>query len=272
VWEVPWSAAKHFVRDDCTLHAAAIAYYSLLSLAPALYVVALLLEAVFHEGDVSRRVVAWVSDFLPPAAVPPVASVQAALEVHGTLLVIALPGLFWIATHALHAFQGALNVAFARKPQGYAVVLHGTRLKSFLVLIGGTALLGTLQLLDGALALAQRFGTQLGFSAPPAGLSGGLALLATPALTFAVFLLFYRLLPAGRCPSRPAIVGALVAVSLWEAARLLFSLVLARSPAYGLVTGTLAGVLAFLVWIYLGVVIVLFGAEIAAVVNRDRPA
>ena len=56
----------------------------------------------------------------------------------------------------------------------------------------------------------------------------------------------------------------------WEGARQLFGLFLQTSPAFGLLTGTLAGVLASLFWIYTGLAIVLFGAEFAAVLNGDR--
>ena len=95
--------------------------------------------------------------------------------------------------------------------------------------------------------------------------------MVSPALTFIVFFLFYWLLPSGRVRRGPAVASALLATVGWEAARQLFGLFLQSSPAFGLLTGTLAGVLAFLFWIYTGLAIILLGAELAAVLNGDRP-
>ena len=46
---------------------------------------------------------------------------------------------------------------------------------------------------------------------------------------------------------------------------------LAGSHAFGLLTGTLAGTVAVLLWIYVSVAILLMGAELAAVLNGNRP-
>ena len=64
--------------------------------------------------------------------------------------------------------------------------------------------------------------------------------------------------------------AAIPAVLLWEAARLGFGGLLLRSPLYGLLTGTLAGIVTLLVWIYVAVVLALYGAEVAALLNGSR--
>ena len=75
----------------------------------------------------------------------------------------------------------------------------------------------------------------------------------------------------GAVVSGAAVVwSALAAVVLWEAARRLFGAVLLDTPAYGEVTGTLAGVVAVLLWIYAGVAVTLYAAELAAVLNGNR--
>ena len=61
-----------------------------------------------------------------------------------------------------------------------------------------------------------------------------------------------------------------MSVGLWEAARRVFGSFLRNSPYYGLLTGSLAGVVAFLVWVYTAVGVLLLGAEIAAVINGNR--
>ena len=68
-----------------------------------------------------------------------------------------------------------------------------------------------------------------------------------------------------------AVPAAVLCLVLWEAARELFGSILLHSRAFGLLSGGVAGTVAFLLWIYTGVAIVLLGAEWAALVNGDRP-
>ena len=191
------------MQDDCTLLSAAIAFYTLLSLAPSLYLIGVGLSAVFEGIDTSQQIVVLIAKFLPPAAVPTVERVQNTLQIRGDLVIVAVPGLLWTATHAVSSFEYALNIAFARN-SGLRRIWR-SRAKGFVVLIAD--------------------------------------------------------------PLRP---GAVMATVGWEGARQLFGLLLQSSPAFGLLTGTLAGVLAFLFWIYTGLAIVLLGAQFAAVLNGDR--
>jgi uncharacterized BrkB/YihY/UPF0761 family membrane protein len=92
-------------------------------------------------------------------------------------------------------------------------------------------------------------------------------MLAAAFLAFAVLL---KLLPRGRVRWGCTVPAAAVALVLWELARSTFGKILLQSPAFGLLTGALAGIVAFLVWIYTAVAICLFGAEIAAVLNGNR--
>ena len=89
-------------------------------------------------------------------------------------------------------------------------------------------------------------------------------------LSFLSFVFLYRALPRGRTRWTAACSGAAFALVPWELARHLFGTVLLRSPAFGLVTGAIAAVLAFLLWIYTAVAIVLLGAEFAAVRDGRR--
>jgi len=97
-----------------------------------------------------------------------------------------------------------------------------------------------------------------------------LSVVLTWVAAFVAFTLFYKGLPRGRVGWGASVRASLAAVLLWEAVRRLFGGIMIRSPAYGLLTGTLAGLVAFLLWIYFGVMVILLGAEIAAVLNGSR--
>ncbi len=267
--QVAWHAIRNFLRDDGPLLSAAIAFYSVLSLAPSLYLIGVGLSAVFEGMDTSQKVVELIAKFLPPAAVPTVESVQETLKIRGDLVILALPGLLWIATHAVSAFEYALNIAFARN-SGLRRIWR-SRAKGFVVLMASGLFLAAFLLTNMLLPLLGQLRTSLGLSPMPDVLVYLGSALVSPALTFIVFYLFYRFLPSGRVRRGPVAAGALLATVGWEGARQLFALLLQISPLFGLLTGTLAGVLAFLLWIYTGLAIVLLGAEFAAVLNGDRP-
>jgi membrane protein len=76
--------------------------------------------------------------------------------------------------------------------------------------------------------------------------------------------LAYRLLPARRLPWRALLAGAAVAAALFEAARVLSFRALESFARYQLVYGSLAGVIVFLVWVYVAAVVFLLGAEVAS--------
>ncbi len=173
------------------------------------------------------------------------------------------------APPSLCAFEHALNIAFARNA-GLRRIWR-SRAKGFAVLIASGLFLAAFFLTNMLLPLLGQLGEMLGLPPMPELLAYLGSALVSPALTFIVFYLFYRFLPSGRVRSGPAAAGALLATVGWEGARQLFAVLLQISPVFGLLAGTLAGVLTFLFWIYTGLAIVLFGAELAAVLNGDRP-
>ncbi len=73
---------------------------------------------------------------------------------------------------------------------------------------------------------------------------------------------------SGKVRWRAAGWGALLALALWEAARRFFGRVLVHSPALGLFSGALSGMVTVLLWVYAAVAIMLLGAEFAALRNE----
>ena len=81
------------------------------------------------------------------------------------------------------------------------------------------------------------------------------------ATTLALFLL-YVVVPNRPVPLFHALVGALIAALLFEAAKRGFTLYVATVPTYETIFGTLAVVPVFLIWIYTSWLVALLGAEI----------
>jgi membrane protein len=84
----------------------------------------------------------------------------------------------------------------------------------------------------------------------------------------ALFFLAYRTFPNTAVSSRAAVLAALAAGALWEAARWGFGAYLARFGPYGRLYGPFAAIVASLAWIYLSAAIFIWGAELAAVLTE----
>jgi membrane protein len=184
-----------------------------------------------------------------------------------SFVLLALPALLWVATTALSALEQAVNVAFDTAGRGG---LWRARLKAIAILAAGWGLLGAGVLLRAGLALLERHRKLVSLPDAWPGLARLGSYAGLLAVSFLIFVFFFKFLPRTRVSWRAAAWGGLLALVLWEGARRLFGFVLLRSPALGLLTGTLAGIVTFLLWIYTAVAVVLLGAELAALVNGSR--
>jgi len=255
-----WAAARNFYKDACLDRAAAVAYFSLLSLGPSLYLFSLVMRRVLpDDAEGPGAAVSGAAAFVPPEVAPVVQLLAESLRLEDALVAVALPGLLWMATSAFLSLELAVNVAFRTVAQRRFWL---ARLKAF----AGSALAGTMLLASAAtsqaLAWLQRSRGGPWFPGGATLLHGGVA--------FAAFTLLYKILPRGRVRWRIAAGASAACVVLWEVARRIFGGLLERSPGYGLLTGSLAGIVAFLLWVYTAVALLLFGAEVAAVLNGNR--
>ncbi len=101
--------------------------------------------------------------------------------------------------------------------------------------------------------------------------------LAPLALTFLVFFTLYKFIPEVKVHTKCAALAAVVGAVLWEVFKRLFAFYVAHFSAIGvvllrLVQGTLTSIIFFLLWISFSLVILLWGAELAAVLNERRHA
>lgn len=92
-------------------------------------------------------------------------------------------------------------------------------------------------------------------------------------LTFLVLFSLYKFIPDIKVHTRAAALSALISALLWEAFKRLFAFYVAHFSAIGIVLsqflqGTLTSLIFFLLWISFSMVILLWGAELAAVINE----
>jgi uncharacterized BrkB/YihY/UPF0761 family membrane protein len=92
-------------------------------------------------------------------------------------------------------------------------------------------------------------------------------------LTFLVFFSLYKFIPEIKVFTKPAVIAAAVAALLIETFKRIFAFYVAHFSAIGIVLdrlmrGTLTSIIFFLLWLTFSMVILLWGAELGAVLNE----
>lgn len=259
-----WRALQNFWHDGCPNLAATVAFWSVLGLGPSVYLVGLLLGGLLPAD---RTALQQVAVYLPREAQPFVDDLAESLLEGRGLVVLALPGLIWIASGAFLALEYAINVAFGtvRRRRFWL-----SRLKAFMGAAAVAGVLAASLLADHVAALVDLYREHLGLGPWLGPVGRASSYVVHLLLNLLAFAALFKVLPRGRVRWRAVGWSALTAVLLWEVARRIFGRMLLDSPAYGQVTGTLAGIVAALLWIYTAVAVTLYAAELAAVLNGNR--
>ncbi|MEQ4303667.1 YihY/virulence factor BrkB family protein [Plantactinospora sp. B6F1] len=257
--------------DNVTDWAAALTYYAVLSLFPALLVLVAVLGLL---GDAAVRGVRnVVRDVVPaPAArdilLAGIDQVQGSSGTASLVAVLGILGAFWTASGYLGAFTRAANAIYD-VPEGRPFS------RTLLLRIGLTALVGLLALISLVLLvfsgrLSAEVGRRLGVG--EAGVTAW-DIGKWPVLVLLVSLIFavlYWGAPNARQRFRWISPGGAFAVLAWAVVSAGFALYVSYFASYNRTYGSLAGVIVFLVWLWLSNVAVLLGAELSAELERER--
>ncbi|MFD3548686.1 YihY/virulence factor BrkB family protein [Streptomyces sp. NPDC058655] len=260
--------AWHDNLADC---AAALTYYSVLALLPALLVAVSLFGLA---GAPTRdRLVADLTSYLPPQSAQVVQEALAGLVGSHTstwaLMISGLLSALWSASSYLAVFRRALHtmhrVPDSRPPLRTAHTIVLTALTLLALLLAGAALL--LLSAPAARKLSQLLGHDT--SGAWAVARWPALLVVVTALVLVVFRTGPRLSP-GR--TRRGLPGGVLAAALWLGASFLFTLYSESGlGTYSRLYGSLAGMVVFLIWLWLGNLSLLLGAQFNAELQRRTP-
>jgi membrane protein len=266
-WSHAWQALVNFRRDNALDLSAGIAFYSLLSLGPLLYLVGILISRFVREHSGDHSLALDLSGFLPAEAAEALKGFLLDLPPGDGLVLLAVPALLWVATTAFSALEHAVNVAF-----GLARFrsIWRARLKALILMAVGGILLLADTIVGELLPHLDRIREALEIPVTATRFQEITYQVALATLRFLVFAMFYKVLPRAVVGWRAAAGGALMGVVLLQVARALFGRMLLRSPALGLLSGTLAGTVTLLLWVYTSTAIILLAAEFAAVLDGRR--
>jgi membrane protein len=274
---IAWRAFNRFLDHNGPDRAAAVAYYTLLSLLPlSIFLISLgvLIVGSFeaaYSGTliIISGVVVHMDD---PAREALRTFVERALRFQWPALAL----LAWTSRRVFGSLFSALERVFGVPGRGFA---SGNLLALGMVLLAGVGLLITMaftMVMATSEGLVLRFAGARGADAVQA-LVGVFVRQVVPVLvTFTFFFLIYRVVPRRVVTSLHAAQGAVLATILWELAKGGFAYYLRNLARYAGIYGTLEGVIVLAIWLELSVSIVLYCGEIVALLippkKPPRPA
>jgi membrane protein len=264
-------AYERFLEHHCGDHAAAVSYYTLLSLLPLclfLISIGLAFQGSFESAYTGTLfVLQGVVTHLDDASRESLHRFMArATRLQWPALIL----LAWTSRRIFSSLFGALGRVFGVPPWGFA---EGHLFAVAMVLLMGIALLTTLAFTF-TLAAAEGF-LQQWAGAPSAVAFQDLTILlltqvAPPIITFVFVLAVYRIASRGRVSTATAAGGALLATLLWELAKAAFAYYVRNLAHYTGVYGALEGVIVLAVWLELSVTILLYCAEIVGTFSGEE--
>ncbi|MGC9671344.1 YhjD/YihY/BrkB family envelope integrity protein [Planosporangium sp. 12N6] len=273
-WEVLKRTAKEFQSDNLGDWAAALTYYGVLSMFPGLL---LLISVLRLTGPgTTAALINSVTGVAPGPAREVLRSAAASLErgqqtTAGAVAVIGLVGALWSASGYIGAFMRACNSIYD-VPEGRPTwKTLPIRLGVTVLMVVFLAVIALSVVFTGT--LAGQFGKHLGFGT---GAVRVWDIVKWPVLVVLVSLLFavlYWVAPNARSGGfRWLTPGGLLAVAVWLVASAGFALYVANFGSYNKTYGSLAGVIIFLVWLWISNIAILLGAEFDAELQRSRAA
>jgi len=265
-------AWAEFSRDQCTDLAAALTYYSVLSLFPALLALVSLL-GVFGQGETTTNA---LLDLVRSLGQGDTANqlrgpITQMTQNHsaGLALVLGLLGALWSASGYVGAFGRALNRVYQVDEGRPAWKLRPLQL--LLTLVGVVAVALVLVGLVVSGPVARSLGDTIGLGD---GVVTAWDIAKWPVMLAIVVVLvamLYHATPNVRQPRfRWMSVGAAIAIVVWVLASVAFGFYVAGFGSYDKTYGSLAGVVVFLLWLWLTNLALLFGAEVDSELERSR--
>jgi membrane protein len=267
-------AFKEFKDDNVTDWAAALTYYAVLSIFPALIVFVSLL-GVFGQGEETVNTLLQIAtDLGVPEEVrntlqQPIKEVVDQRGGAGALLGIGLLGALWSASGYVGAFIRASNAIYEVEEGRKFYILRPLQI---VVTIAAVLLLTIITLMivssgDVAHAIGDAIG--LGDTAVTVW-----NIVKWPVIVVIVSLMIaalYHIAPNVKQPRfRWFTLGGLLALVLWALASLGFGFYVANFGSYNKTYGSLGAVITFLVWLWITNNVILFGAEVNAELERGR--
>jgi membrane protein len=247
-------AARETLKPDSAITTAAIAYFALFSLFP-LTLLSISIASFYLGPLMDQQLIVQKLEFIAPALGQLLGqNINEIIRARGPITAIALVGLIWSASTIFYTLTQTLNEIWGHKRRRPLWKRRGLAILFVLTFVGPALFLASF---TGSLIANLR--TWLPDQIIP--IAGGISVVLAILLDVALFMVLYIMLPHGASTWREILPGAIGAGLLWELAKKTFLLFVSTYISVSnLVYGSVAAIIAFLVWAYLSGLIFLFGA------------
>jgi membrane protein len=270
-WRLVLDLSKSFLRHGCGSLSASLAFFSLLSLFPLVFMLLYGVSFIVSHDVIGGQVlISFLKGFLPTLGEGLAVELQRVSELDTVRWLVFL-SFAWFGTLVFYEVDYALNVVFDSTWKRHPLI--------------STTIAVALQGAVGLLLILSYVATQtINFLTAYAPHLWGLDLIALAAhdlfLTYTLPFTFaflavgalYRYVPRRRPQWREALIGSLTFSLLWVAAKLIFVSYNEYATVYTKLYGSLLEVILLLLWIYYSALLFLFGAVIAHVLQQRTQA
>ena len=260
-------------KDDKLNHwAAALTFYAVLSLFPALLVMVSLVGLIADPAAVTKFLTDVISSLGPASAVDtfkqPIESIASNRAGAGIMAIVGVAAALWSASGYVSAFTDASNVVYEVEEGRPFWKLKPLQLLVTFVTIALVAITVLALIVSGPLASA--IGDAIGLSdiAVTAWQWGKWPVML--GLVVVILHVLYYVAPNARVGRKWVSGGALLTLVVWILASVGFAFYVANFGAYDKIYGTMGGVVVFLLWLWITNIAVLLGVEFNAETERTR--
>jgi len=271
----PWSnilqhTFHQFHENDLFTPAAAMSYFGLLTLFPALLVMLVIGNRFAAGSEALNRIV----EIYPGSREFLRATIRSLAHVGWGGIISALVVTLWAGSWVFTVIERALNRIWGTRPRGF---MHGRALTLGMIGAVGVLLMVSVfltSILVGLQELIGRLPLRVVRGSPWMTFVGNafwqaVFAAAGAAVTVALFAVVYRLVPNGRVTLRDTLPSAVVAGLSWEAGKYLFASSL-QYFHYDEIYGSVGAVVAVLTWSYVSSLILMFGAQLSVVLHQEH--
>jgi membrane protein len=264
---------SEFSEDNLSDWAAALTYYGLLALFPALIALVALIGLVGDPSSTTKTITQIVTKIGPSSAANtlagPIKSITAHKATAGIMGIVGLAAALWSASSYVGAFMRASNVIY-ETPEGRPIwKLRPLQMLVTLVMLVLLVLVALALVLTGPIVTAVAGPLGVGSTAVTVwNIAKWPVLLIVVIVMFSV--LFYAAPNVKLAGFRWVSPGALFAMGVWVLASAAFALYVANFGSYDKTYGTLGGLVVLLVWMWITNIALLLGMELNAERERSR--
>jgi membrane protein len=262
----------YFHENDLFTSAAAMSYFGLITLFPML----LVLLAISNQFPAGEQALTQIASAYPGSSEFLRSTVRSLERVNAAVIVSCAFVVLWAGSWVFAVVERALNRIWNTRPRTF---FHGRGLT--LAMIGAVGLLLTISLLLTSMLVALRgLMARLPLRAleriPYSMVIGDafwqlIFAIVSIAVTISLFVLVYRFVPNSEVELRDTLPSAVVGGLLWEAAKYIFASSL-HFFHYDQIYGSVGAVVAVLTWGYVSSLVLLFGAQLSAVLHYEHPS